>query len=184
VADLVTLDQVKTWLGITDTESDALLATLAGAASDACVSAMGGRDLLRSTRTEALSGTGSDLIPVNHTPIRSVTSVTIGTAALAVTSYTFDDNAIYLLNGGRIERGRKNVTVVYSGGLDDIPDPVSLAARYTVKAMWDARLTDMNTTSESFPGIGGSGFWPAGPGAVPPQARALLAPYARRAIVP
>lgn len=181
---LITLSQAKSWLGILDAERDALLTALAAAASDACTHVLGGRSLLVASRTEILSGTGGEVQPVNHIPIRSVTSVTIVTQALTASSYTFDDNAIYLKNGLRFPRGPKNVTVVYSGGLDAIPAPVLLAAQYTVKAMWDARKTDMNATSESFPGIGGNGFWQDGPGAVPPQARALLRPYARLAKVP
>jgi len=180
---LVTLSQVKAWLGITDTERDALLSMLARAAESACVKVMGGRDLLRARRTEVLSGTGGAVQPVNHVPIHSVTSVTIGTALLGGSTYTFDDYAVYLTNGGKFPRGAKNITVVYSGGLDEVPDDVVLAVQYTVKAMWDARTTDMNATSESFPGIGGNGFWQDGPGSVPPQARVLLRPHARLAKV-
>lgn len=180
--DLVSPSEAKAWLDITDTARDALITSLARAASSACTKALGGRELLRSKRTEILSGLGGSILPVNHFPVRSVESVTIdaytGASALDASLVTFDDYSI-ILRGRTFPRGTRNVTVVYSAGLDEIPDDVKLAAQYVVKAFWDARKTDMNSANESWNAIGGSSFWPTGPGSIPPQAQFLLAPYSR-----
>jgi hypothetical protein len=127
-----------------------------------------------------VNGKGGAALPLNEFPIVSVESVTIdgrtGGTPMATTSYTWDDNLIYHLHG-IFPLAIRNVTVVYIAGIDPRPEPITLAAKYTCKAMWDARLTDMNSTGESWSDVGGSSFWPSGPGAVPPQAVSLLTLY-------
>jgi len=183
VPDLITLAEAKDWLDITDSARDALIATLVTAASDECLHILGRRSLLQATRTEALSGGGGPTLPVNGWPIRSLTSVTIdGQSAIPVAQLTFDDHMV-IWKQGKFPRGIKNVTVVFSGGEDAVPATVKLATKYTVKAMWDARKIDMNATSESWVGVGGAGFWPTGPGSVPPQAVSLLQGSVSRAWV-
>lgn len=182
MADLVSLQEAKAWLDFTDTDSarDQILSSLAEAVSRACERAMGGRNLERTTYTEVLSGGGGVTLPVNNVPIRSVTSVLLNPATnstpLTASTYTFDDNQVILYTGV-FPRGVRNVRVVYSAGLDDVPEDVKLAAKYVIKAFWDARKTDMNSMNESWNAIGGSSFWPSGPGSIPPQALFLLRPY-------
>lgn len=181
MADLFNLADAKAWIGIdpSDTTRDAILASLVRAASEACIKVMG-RDPLRRTHTDTVNGCGGPALPVNEFPISSVTSVTInartGGTPMLPTQYTWDDNLIYNL-AGDFPRGIRNVQVVYIAGLYPRPEPITLAGRYTCKGMWDARLTDMNSTGESWSDVGGSSFWPSGPGAVPPQAMSLLMLY-------
>jgi hypothetical protein len=40
----------------------------------------------------------------------------------------------------------------------------------------------MNTTGEAWAGVGGGGFWPSGPGSIPPQALKLFMKFANRMI--
>lgn len=172
--DLITLAEAKEWLEITDSARDTLIASLVSAASEACLDILGRTSLLQATRTEVLSGGGGPTLPVNGWPIRSLTSVAIdGLGVVPVTQFTFDDHMV-IWKLGKFPRGLKNVTVVFSGGEDAVPPAVKLATQYTAKAMWDAKKIDMNATSESWVGVGGAGFWPTGPGSVPPQAVSLL----------
>lgn len=186
--DLITVSEVKDWLDIpaSDTTRDTLLQSLVGAASDAAIAGMGGRDPLRRTRTVLLNGPGGQRLAVNHYPIRAVTSVTInpetGAAPIPADQIVWDDYIIYWRTG-TFPRGLKNIQVVFNAGQDTLAPKVRLGLKYTVKAFWDARKTDMNTSSESWAGVGGAGFWPSGPGSVPPQALTLFDSEARRMVV-
>lgn len=181
---LFSLADAKAWIGIdpSDTTRDVILTSLVNAASEACVKVMG-RDPLRRTHTETVSGKGGPALPVNNFPISSVSSVTInsryGGTPMPSTQYTWDDNCIYHL-GGVFPFAIRNVDLIYIAGLYPCPEPITLAAKYTCKGMWDARLIDMNSTGENWSEVGGSSFWPTGPGAVPPQARQYLDLYASR----
>jgi hypothetical protein len=181
VADLFTIADAKAWMGLdpNDTTRDVLLQSLVDAASEACIKEIG-HNPLSSQRTEVVNGRGGSGLPLNHFPITAVASVTInartGGTAMPAALYTFDDNLIYCLDGS-FPYGIKNITVVYTAGFTTCPAPITLAAKYTCKAFWDARLIDMNSTGESWSEVGGSSFWPTGPGSVPPQAIQLLNLY-------
>jgi hypothetical protein len=176
--DLTDIGAAKAWLNIdpTDTTRDELLQSLVTAASEEAIKVMG-RDPARRARSVIVDGYGGTALPMNHFPISAVESVTInpqnGAQPLPASDYFFDDNLIYLRHG-TFPLGKRNVGISYTAGLAFVPASIQLAVHYTIKAFWDARLTDMNSVAESFEGVGGAGFWPSGPGAVPPQAVNLL----------
>ena len=180
---VVPLASAKAWIGLdpADTSKDAILTACIDAAVSECWKIIG-RNPLQQTYSQTVSAPGGAALPLNQHPITAVTSVTIdpqrasGGCLLPSSSYTFDDDAIYLLDR-LFPRGRMNVAVVYVAGFATLPADITLALQFTIKAFWDARLIDMNSTGESWSDVGGSSFWPSGPGAVPPQALGKLSRY-------
>jgi len=95
------------------------------------------------TYTESVDGDGiNDTIILSHTPIISVTSVSIDGVALQSTDYkVYNSGYIKLVSsvGSAIDRatgtagaafpeGQQNVVIVYSGGVVSVPAYVKLAA--------------------------------------------------------
>ena len=180
---VVPLASAKAWIGLdpADTSKDDILTSCIAAAVSECWKIIG-RNPLQQTFSEIVSAPGGAALPLNQHPVTAVTSVTIdpqlasGGLLLPASSYVVDENAIYLLDR-LFPRGRMNVAVVYQAGFATLPADIMLAIQFTIKAFWDARLTDMNSTGESWSDVGGSTFWPSGPGSVPPQAMAKISLY-------
>lgn len=174
--NVVTLADAKAWIGITGDDKNQILADLVDAGTEACFQYMG-RNPLLGTFTDKMSAPGGSALALNRYPIQMITSVTInpdqGGSPLPPTAYTWDDNAVYY-RLGTFPRGIKNVSVSGTAGLPFTPALLVVAVKMTIKAMWDGRLTDMNSTGESWSDVGGSTFWPSGPGSVPQSARSNL----------
>lgn len=179
-APMVSTDEVKRWLDLdpTDDSRDDILQLLIEAASGELFTRLGW-DFRAQTWLENYNGRGGSAMAVNQHPIIAVRSLTVAKLVLDQASYDWDETLIYLRNG-TFPRGAKLITVSYDAGLPAVPAWAKLACQYTVKAFWQARKTDMNTTGEQFTGIGGASFWPSGPGSVPPQALALIEPFRER----
>ena len=135
--DLTTLANVKQYLGITASASDALLQQLISAAS-AFIGNYTSRNFLTQTYTEMMNGTGSSRLMVKHTPLISVSSVIINGLPVAaggssqIPGFWSDSKFIYL-NGYRFTVGFSNVALVYSAGYDIAPlDVEQIAIELTV----------------------------------------------------
>lgn len=181
--DLVTLQQVKDWLSITDSSKDAMLTTLISAASKAIQNYIG-RDLTYSTLIdEWRDGGHRDRMMLLRAPVDTVTSVEVdGIVIPAATSVTGvgwrsrDDSVI--LVGHTFSRGKGNVRIVYSGGYQTIPADLQQAALLTVSAFYTSKGVDQNLSSEAVPGVwsgsyGGTGN-SSGVGSIPGAARSLI----------
>ena len=180
--DLVEIEDAKRWLDIdlTDVSQDCPLEALITAASKAIIKRLQ-RDPRSQPYDETLGGTGSTVLAVNYYPITAVTSVTLNPQVPSATplpadQIIFDDSSIYSL-GITVPLGKKNVRVVYTAGEPTLDEDIGTAVLMFIKALWDARLTDMRSTGENFVGVGSSTFWPAGPGSIPPQVDSLLQPH-------
>ena len=189
VPSIITADEASVWLGSPTVDSDAAFTNTVNAAN-AAVTAVLQWDPTSQLRTEYYSGRGTGVLTPNASSITGITSISIyqGTNANAlpvdVTQCIIDRWQI-IWRGGSFPVGLKNVTLVYTAGyLADSAEMQAIrqAAFQTMKAMWTGRGADQNASSESFPGVLSQGFWAGGPGQVPPQARALLAPYALKMI--
>jgi hypothetical protein len=75
--DLTTLADVKSWLGRTDTNSDALIAALITRASRAICSYLQRPLLLPHSVTEVQDGTGGNILVLKEWPVFSVSSVVV-----------------------------------------------------------------------------------------------------------
>lgn len=127
-ADLTSLAQVKTWLGLTDpdqTEDDALLSWLISAAS-AFISTWCGRDFTSQGYIETRDGTGNCRLPFINTPVTAVSSLMIDNRPIPIgdpvlmPGYYFTPTML-LLNGFSFTRGYGNVVITYTAGLSTIP---------------------------------------------------------------
>lgn len=123
--DLTTLDQAKAWLGITNSNSDAVLTRLVSAASSA-VQARIGYQLLTQAYTEQLDGNGKSVLAFGNPRVTAVSAVSIDGATVAARSsvtgagYTFDADFLFLI-GRCFTRGRQNVAVTYTAGYAAAP---------------------------------------------------------------
>jgi hypothetical protein len=75
--DLTTLTDVKSWLGRTDTNSDALIAALITRASRSICSYLQRPLLLPHSVTEVQDGTGGNILVLKEWPVLSVSSVSV-----------------------------------------------------------------------------------------------------------
>ncbi|MEI6730057.1 MAG: head-tail connector protein [Pseudomonadota bacterium] len=133
--DLAILQDVKDWVGATNSTDDALLARLITAASTLVQNYIN-RDIYSKTYTEKYSGSGvglgaTRLVPQNY-PITAVSSLVIDTqsipvAANAISSgYQFDDISV-MLNGYYFTKGLNNIIITYTAGFAVIPFDIAQA---------------------------------------------------------
>jgi hypothetical protein len=143
MGDIVSLANVKTYLGVTDATFDTLFAMFISSVS-AAVNKHLGRDLLSATYTEALDGNGQNLLYLNAWPITLLTSITED--GVTLTEGEDGDFRCHATRGylekpaGQTwSKGFKNIDAVYTAGYN--PDhTISAFANYgstvagTVKA--------------------------------------------------
>lgn len=132
MADLTTLASLKTYLGITDAGSDAVLTKLIAAASAAIEQAIG-YPLSSETRTERLDGNGADIVHPMVRPITAVASVAVDGRSFSPAAssqgqgFGFDYRAVWLWGGERFNLGRRNVEITYTAGYPTIPADIEQA---------------------------------------------------------
>lgn|GEM_PF-310708 len=114
--DLVTLDAVKTWLGIADDKSDVLLQRLITAESQTIEKAIN-RPILATERTDFITGYGSTTIMPPATPIQSIEKVLIDGAEVKI---RHDNLTIWRADNGPWPR-RSRIQVTYTAGYDAVP---------------------------------------------------------------
>lgn len=131
LSDLCSLDDVKSWLALTNTQSDALLPGLITASSRNILEYLNRSFILPALRTEVRDGTGSRKMMLKEWPVLAVQSLTVdGAAILPCTDPPFGSG--YILEAadayppGHMQRltltsrvfasGLSNVTVAYTAG--------------------------------------------------------------------
>lgn len=131
MADLTTLTNLKTWLNLSATGDDVLLARLVTAAS-AFVENWLGRTVGLTAYVEARDGTGGSTLGFTVTPVVTMTSLAIdGNPVLPspdsiAPGYVFSPSRLALI-GGCFRRGFGNVLVGYQAGYADVPAEVEQA---------------------------------------------------------
>lgn len=186
MSSLVTLADVKDWLGITDTASDARLTRLITAAS-AAVENYVNYPFLTGSRTEVRDGQGMDRMMLQNWPVTAVASLSIGGTAVTAattptgTGFRFDDTMLYL-NGYLFTAGFQNVQISYTSGYATLPDDVTQAVILTVQDMVGPQGRDMQIQSYSVPGVYSESYRGLDrKSSLPDVAAALLQNYIRRA---
>lgn len=155
--DLTTVDAVKTYMGITGTDLDALLQQLITGLSQYVIDFCGG-PIKSASYTEVYDGTGGPVLMLRVTPVTAVASVTVDRLALsyvnpATTSgvgYSFSTKALYL-SGRNFTAGLRNVAVTYTGGYTTVPDSLAEAVVEAV-AERAQRARNEGITSRSIAG--------------------------------
>ncbi|GAO01958.1 phage head-tail connector protein [Anaeromyxobacter sp. PSR-1] len=129
---LATLTDLKNYLGITSTAEDALLSRLLSGSSDH-FEALTGRTFASSGHTGSFDGDGSRLLFPGHTPIISVSSLTVdGEPIPERTSWSGDGYVVRpyyveLSAGHTFTRGLGNVVLAYGAGFVAVPNDVQQA---------------------------------------------------------
>ena len=131
MAALTTLANVKTWLGITSSDDDALLTSLIGSAS-AFIEEWCGCSFSVVSESIKRDGHGGHRAVLPNYPVVAVASVSVdGVAITAAASFTaagyrVDDMSV-ILNCYRFNRGLANVQITYSHGYASVPADVAQA---------------------------------------------------------
>jgi len=160
--ELSALADIKTLLGISSSNKDAIL-TIIKDAVEAFVKTYCGRDFLVTSYTEYHDGDDSVSMRMNQRPITAITSVhvdasrTFDAATLVPTANIITDakgqelGFIELFNY-RYTRGQKNVQVIYSAGYSTIPTDLSLAVK--LLAAKEFKVADKTLYAESTQQVG------------------------------
>ena len=160
---LPTLAGVKTFMGITDTNSDALLNTLLAPASNQVISFLGYDPTSQTYSLEPYDGNGATFLYLRNRPITAVAALYITwispvTPIPAVQSplgtdsgFWFDSKAINL-RGYKFDAIRNSVFVTYTAGYASIPDDIITASNIAVQALYSAGSLDPTVQGESVPG--------------------------------
>lgn len=194
---LTTLARVKLELGITNTNSDAILeAKIDEASSDA--SAFLGFVVERETVAETFWPEAFDAAPaqiiLNRTPVVSITSVVMDGVTLSASLYRLDKDKglLYALDASGYACSWffcKSLVITYVGGylLPDasgrnLPHGIEGAVIDLVSSFWQSRGRDPLVKSEDIPGVMSREYWVGAvgdEGELPPGVVAKLAPFRR-----
>jgi hypothetical protein len=162
--DLTTLANVKEYLSIEtgDTEFDQLLARLISASSRQ-VEAYCNRFFDIRSYSESYDGAASDILFLSHTPIASVSSLSIDGEAVAADEYKVYDDYVRLIDR-LFTPGEQNVSVEYSAGLyeagaesppADLEDACIqlIAFKFGLRGSEGISQRQVNQTSDTFAGV-------------------------------
>lgn len=138
---LCTLQDVENRLGDQDLSADQTLIESLIDAAQAHIERIAERDLEAADQTETLDAPETVNVWLTHTPINSISSVTVDGTALGSSDYSFDPETGRLT---RVTNGRprswnvhkvQSVVVAYNGGYSAIPeDLIDVCARAAARA--------------------------------------------------
>lgn len=133
MADLTTVANVKSWLGVGAATDDTLLASLVSGVS-AWIQEWLGRTIASGTYAETLNGSGKAVLFLLNYPVTAVSSVSVdgvnipARTAIGGSGYTFDKDCLYLA-GYCFTRGIQNVQLSYTAGFAAVPADLELATK-------------------------------------------------------
>ena len=119
-ADLTTLANVKSWLGVSSTDDDAQLTRLITAASDFVANYCSRTFASTVMSDRKYHGNGNSTLVLRNWPIISIQSLAIDGVTVDPANYSFYDRMI-CLSQGVFNRGLANVSVSYTAGYTTIP---------------------------------------------------------------
>ena len=145
VGDLTVLSNAKTWLNLGQavTPADGQLALLISAASSFIKNFIS-KDVLPKTFTEVYNGYGKTLLPLQHLPVISVTSLyleasnatLIPPSVNGLAGYLLENNQAIRLIGYVFPKAFQNITVTYVAGYSTMnEEQVIPATPYTIDGL-------------------------------------------------
>lgn len=142
--DILTLADVKQYLGIKDGVDVELLTSIVAAANSVVLSYLGEDDLGVTTYTERYNGTGSASLVPDHGPITTVDTLSIDGRPLKAVDlaqrpwngFDFDKDVVVLHGGEKFIKGLRNVQITYQAGYTSVPAQVKQAAVYIASQMY------------------------------------------------
>lgn len=135
MSDLCALADVKTFLGITTTTTDAVLQSLITKVS-AAIESYCNRTFASADYTETRNGGGGNRLFLANGPVTNVASVTVDgyvvsrAASPILPGFVGDESTVYIRPGAHpctFTKGVQNVTVTYTAGYATIPPDVAQA---------------------------------------------------------
>lgn len=165
---IASLDEAKTWIGISDTSQDSLVTDIINAVTDfieseRCLA----RRVKRRTAAieEKFTGDGTNWYRVKHPPIGTLSEiyiediVTLDASDCADTDlvrYDPDNGDIWLVQYRFWKGYPLNCKVTYTGGWETVPNPIKQAALMLVKALYKYRDRQSEGVSSVSFGVAGS----------------------------
>lgn len=189
---IITLDDAKDFLGITNNTSNTEITDVIAAASQMIVNRIGHVLQPGSSVDEWHDGGSERIVLRNQSPIQSVTAVTenYGSITYTLTQVTLDSGAsgvafgytVDLDEGLLVRRasgvaipfmgGVRNIHVTYVAGYASAPADIQYACKVLVKHLWEPK----RGSGTRYPGTGGDEP-PASPFAFPDRVEEILAAY-------
>lgn len=197
MADLTTLDNVKSYMQITDTSADTVLSRLISSFSQWFLTQVNRGALLQSSYNERRNGQGGDSLTTIYWPIISIQSVVVDGMTIPASApqtnappspgYVFDSFTIWLTGGGfnglpgpyRFNRGRGNVQLVYEAGYPTTPLDIEQAVIDQV-AFTHRRAPNLGSVTQSMNGVLTNSFSQA---ELAPGVKSVVEFYRDRAVV-
>jgi len=144
VATIITLADVKAYLRVYSTDTDAEITDMLEAVSDVCERFT--RKVWRSTSyTETYSGEGiGAVLTLRHVPVTTVTTVTENGAAVTSTGWVLDGRQGWLQRGSSLvplswQRGFQNIVVTYTAAPASVPANIEQGCRLLAQHMWETQ---------------------------------------------
>ena len=148
MTDLCQLTDVKTYLGITDTNSDTVLTALVTNVS-AAIESYCNRTFAQTSYTETRNGGCGPKLFLANGPITAVSSLSVNGQGVSPApdavsgGYVFDSNVLYIRPGGagpqECCKGIQNVVVSYTAGYATTPYDITQACVLWVAAIYAKR---------------------------------------------
>lgn len=131
---LITLQQIKDYLKITDNTSDALLTSAIKQAGD-FIESYTGRKLEATDYTLRIDGNGQDELVLPHFPVNTLTSLSYNSGTLGTPVWTSFDANNYMVDSETgivsltfsLNRGIKNIRAVFNAWYTTIPEDIQRA---------------------------------------------------------
>lgn len=190
---LLTLDELRSAVGVTGSAQDAALKTLglqlSASIARQCGIASDGINvptLMQETCTEVfLPSRQQDELILARRPVAAIVSVTENGVQIASDGYELRRGAGLLarLSGDRFSRfAAGKITVVYKAGFEEVPDDLKLAASKLALALYSETSRDPNLKRVTVPDVEEREYWvsPADDPLLSAEIQDLLAPYRQR----
>ena len=176
---LASVEDFKTWAGITAATEDALIQDLLNGVTETAQRETG-RLLFLGTATERHDGRGGTIIAVRNPPIASVNSITDRNIAIeesdgATMGWLIGPGSTYIEVIGRRFSSGPVVVIEYTGGFTTIPRDLKIGALHQAKYDFDERQ-HTGMTSKGLGTAQSGGFLVYG---LHPRFAAALARYKR-----
>ncbi len=153
MADLCTVTEAKTYLGVSGSDDDTVIGNMI-AAAQAAMEGFCGRHLAAATVTETRDGTGKYNLWLSE-PAETVTSIHVS-ASQDWSSGNLIDSDDYVVDGCQIERldsiwprAQRNVRAIYAAGFATTPGDLAEACKIQVAKLytdWQTAKQGLNTT--------------------------------------
>lgn len=142
MTDIITLDEVKSWLGIANDDHNVVLELIRGSVCSSVDNYTETKFSQQTATDEILDSSGSDTIVTRNTPLISVASIYTsvntdgsgGSLLDAENYYVYEDRIV--LRGFLQPVGRALVKVTYDWGYASVPGDVKMAGLLSVEAIF------------------------------------------------